>query len=283
MLDIREDDVVLDATLGGAGHTRELARLLGEHGIIVGIDADPDAIARAEDALRDTRADVRLVEGNFRRLGALLPERGVSRITKALFDLGWSSYQLAAGRGFSFRSDEPLLMTYGTPEKSALTAKIIVNTWEESSLRDIIAGWGEERFARRIARAIVLRRSERPFETSRDLAETVFQAVPAPARHARTHPATRTFQALRIAVNDEIGALEEGLRAAYDLLAPGGRIAVITFHSIEDRVVKLFFAAAEKSGKGRRLTKKPVIPDESELAENPRARSAKLRVFEKKQ
>ena len=173
-------------------------------------------------------------------------------------------------------------MTYAkAPSQGALTAETIVNTWGEESLSDIIFGWGQERFARRIARAIVERRAVKPFSTASELAEVVRSAVPPPARRGKTHPATKTFQALRIAVNDELGALTEGLTAAWHALLPGGRIAVITFHSIEDGLVKRFFADLEKKGEGIRLTKKPLPPSEKELQENPRSRSAKLRVIEK--
>ncbi|MBM3261060.1 16S rRNA (cytosine(1402)-N(4))-methyltransferase RsmH, partial [Candidatus Kaiserbacteria bacterium] len=204
------------------------------------------------------------------------------RIDKALFDLGWSGYQLSAGRGFSFLSDEPLLMTYVKDITSeTLTAREIVNEWEEQSLIDIIAGWGEERYARRIAAAIVERRDQKPFETARDLGEVIKACVPSVYRYGRIHPATKTFQALRIAVNDELGSLQEGIASAYQMLAPGGRIAVITFHSIEDRIVKQTFVEWEKAKTGRRITKKPIVPTPEELAHNPRARSAKLRVIEK--
>ena len=280
-LDIQTNDVVLDATLGAAGHAREIAGKLGHGGSFVGFDLDSDAIDRAEAALSPLAVRRVLINANFRHLKKELEARGIERIDKALFDLGWSATQLEAGRGFSFLSDEPLLMTYAKDlSRSALTAATIVNEWQESSLADIIFGWGEDRYSRRIARAIVERRERKPFTTARELAEVVRQAVPAPARRGRIHPATKTFQALRIAVNDEMGALRSGLDDAHELLAPGGRIAVITFHSIEDRAVKRLFLEWERGGRGRRVTKKPIVPTPEEVAENPRARSAKLRVFE---
>lgn len=291
-LAIRPDDIVVDATLGGAGHARAIAERLGRHGILIGFDLDADAIERSRAALEKVLPRTYLVQANFRHLSDELEKLGLRNITKALFDLGWSSYQLdaglpaeagaVAGRGFSFNSDQPLLMTYTkNPTPSTLTAATIVNEWGEESLADIIFGWGQERFARRIARAIVARRVVKPFETAHELAETVRSAVPGVARHGRMHPATKTFQALRIAVNDELGALTEGLKAAWYALAPGGRIAVITFHSIEDGLVKRMFAELEKEGAGERLTRKPISPSEQEVRDNPRSRSAKLRVIQK--
>ena len=279
LLALKEDDVVLDATLGGAGHAHTFAQALGKNGVLIGFDLDTEAVKRAQEKLLASVPATHLIQANFRDIVAELHDRGISSITKALFDLGWSSYQLDSGRGFSFQADEPLDMRYGA--NMPLTAATIVNTWSEKTLADIIFAWGEERYARRIAKALVQTRSKRPFTNSRELAEVIRSAVPPTYRHGRIHPATRTFQALRIAVNDELGALEEGLRGAWRLLAPRGRIAVISFHSIEDRIVKRFFAEWEKEGVGTRITKKPVVASSEELAENPRARSAKLRVLEK--
>ena len=281
-LEIHTSDVVLDATLGGAGHARAIAEQLDTSGTLIGFDLDQDAIARAQTALADAKPQIHLIKSNFRNLGNDLSARSIPTIDKALFDLGWSGYQLAAGRGFSFLSDEPLLMTYVqeiTPE--TLTAREIVNEWEEESLIDIISGWGEERYARRIAGMIVQRRAMKPFLTARDLADEIKACVPTVYRYGRIHPATKTFQALRIAVNDELGALQEGIGSAWQMLAPGGRIAVITFHSIEDRIVKQLFVQWEKEEGGKRVTKKPLTPTDEELSHNPRARSAKLRVIQK--
>ncbi|MBI4088246.1 16S rRNA (cytosine(1402)-N(4))-methyltransferase RsmH [Candidatus Kaiserbacteria bacterium] len=284
MLEILPDDTVVDATLGGAGHARAIAERLGKGGTFIGFDLDPDAVGRAKEALSEIAPRIHLVQANFRAMREELHKLGIEKVSKVLFDLGWSSYQLDSGRGFSLRNDEPLLMTYSNPPAgggSMLTARTIVNEWAEESLADVIFGWGEERYARRIAKMIVARRQTKPFETAQELAEAIKGAVPAGYRKGRLHPATKTFQALRIAVNDELGALSQGLRGAWELLAPGGRIAVITFHSIEDRIVKHAFADLEKKGEGKRLTKKPVVPSEEETRENPRARSAKLRVIEK--
>lgn len=279
-LDVQPDDIVVDATLGGAGHARELSKGLGPRGLLVGFDADPQAVVRARRRLAGVRAKVHVVCGNFRNMTRELRALGVTTMTKALFDLGWSSYQLNSGRGFSFLSDEPLLMTYGGKE-AELTAATIVNTWSERTLADIFFGFGGERYARRIAKAIVERRMKKPFATSRELAQTIAAATPVRLRRGRIHPATRAFQALRIAVNDELAALTEGLQAAWQLLKPRGRLAVISFHSLEDRIVKRAFAEWVREQEGRLLSRKPIVPSREEVRENPRARSAKLRVIEK--
>ncbi len=284
LLELKPDDTVVDATLGGAGHAFALAQKLDKKGTLVGIDADHDAIERARTALANIAPKVHLIEANFRDMRTESEKVSVPNVDKVLFDLGWSSYQLEAGRGFSLKSDEPLLMTYSSqPLDGAklLTAGRIVNEWAEESIADVIYGWGEERYARRIAKVIVERRAVKPFTTARDLAETIYAGVPPRYRFGRIHPATRTFQALRIAVNDELGALSQGLAAAWHLLRSKGRIAVITFHSIEDRIVKQTFKQWEEAGEGKRVTKKPIAPSAGEIAENPRARSAKLRVIQK--
>jgi 16S rRNA (cytosine1402-N4)-methyltransferase len=294
-LAIGEQDIVVDATLGGAGHAKEITKRLGRGGFFVGFDLDSDAINRAEARLAAVAPHIDLINANFADLYKELTSRGIEQIDKALFDLGWSSDQLESGRGFSFLKDEPLQMTYRKParlddtsrsggdseKQYTLTAADIVNEWEESSIADIIYGWGEERYSRRIAKAIVEARTRKPIVTSLELAEIIRKAVPHAYARGRIHPATRTFQALRIAVNDELGALQKGIRSAWELLSEGGRIAVITFHSIEDRAVKQLFVEFEKTGGGTRLTKKPLIPSLSEIATNPRARSAKLRVIQK--
>lgn len=280
LLAIQPADTVVDATLGGAGHARAIAGQLGKGGRLIGIDADHDAILRAEEALEGVAPKVHLIEANFRDLSSQLEKLNITEVDKILFDLGWSSFQLDAGRGFSLKSDEPLLMTYST-EPGALTAQKIVNEWGEASIADVIFGWGEERYSRRIAKCIVKRRATKPFTTARELAEAIYAAVPPRYRFGRIHPATRTFQALRIAVNDELGSLTQGLADSWRHLSKGGRIAVITFHSIEDRLVKQTFKQWEDAGEGKRITKKPLTPGPEELASNPRARSAKLRVIQK--
>lgn len=279
-LQLQPHDVVLDATLGGAGHARELIKELDERGTFIGFDADSAAVARAKEALADfSKPRVYLLTENFRHIREGLAKVGVTSISKALFDLGWSGFQLSAGRGFSFLQDEPLLMTYADNLASdTLTAEKIVNTWQEESLADVIYGWGEEPHARRIAKAIVERRKTKPFRTSKELADVIAEVVP---RRGKIHPATKTFQALRIAVNDEFGALKEGLIAAWEVMERGGRLAVITFHSTEDREVKRMMREWEKEGLGTRVTKSPIQADYTEVRENPRSRSAKLRVIEK--
>jgi 16S rRNA (cytosine1402-N4)-methyltransferase len=279
-LAIRADDIVVDATVGGAGHALAMCEMLGTSGIFIGFDMDADAIARGRDRLVGVKPQVHLLQQNFRTLDPALETLHVPHITKALFDLGWSSYQLDSGRGFSFQTDEPLQMTYAK-EGSVLTASTIVNEWAESSLADVIYGFGEERFARRIAKRIVEERQRRQIRTAKELADIVIEAVPARARFGRTHPATKTFQAIRIATNDELGSLDEGLRAAWQHLKVGGRIAVISFHSIEDRVVKRMFAEWEAKEGAVRITRRPITAGEQEIQVNRRARSAKLRVVEK--
>lgn len=281
LLDIRENDIVFDATLGGAGHARLICEKLARAGVFIGVDADPDAIKRAEETLKGSAAQKILINTNFRNILSEMKDRRYERIDKALFDLGWSGYQLEAGKGFSIFSDEPLVMTYANVDDKGLTAGRIVNEWGESSISDVIHGWGEERYARRIAKAIVVARTARPIEKASELAQIIKDAVPPSYRFGRIHPATKTFQALRIAVNDELGALSESLRSVWSLLASGGRIAVISFHSLEDRIVKLQFVAWEKKGEGKRLTKKPLTPSKEEVMANPRSRSAKLRVIQK--
>ncbi len=280
LLAIRPDDIVVDGTLGGAGHAREIARLLGTKGTLLGIDADAAALSRAKEALSGSVARIVLEEGNFRHLESYREKHAIPEITKAIFDLGWSGYQLTAGRGFSFLHDEPLRMTYADSE-DALTAEIVVNSWGEQSLADVIYGWGEERYSRQIASAIVRAREESRITTSAQLADIIAGGVPPAYRRGKLHPATKTFQAIRIAVNDEMGALKEGLAAAWRHMSPGGRLAVITFHSVEDREVKRMMLEWDGAGEGERLTKSVVTPSKEELMENPRSRSGKLRVIRK--
>lgn len=280
-LAIQSSDTVVDATLGGAGHFTKILTALGEGGVIVGIDADPAAVERGREVYANDRRPERpvahLVNDNFRNLARVLERLGIGPVNAVLFDLGWSGYQIAAPRGFSFQNDEPLLMTYG---EGAETAADIVNSSSEEVLADLIFKYGEERFARGIARAIVAARVKERILTTGILVAAIEAGVPAWYRQRKIHPATKTFQALRIAVNDELGALREGLAAALAALAPGGRLAVISFHSIEDRVVKNMLRDAAQAGQGT-ATKKPIVPSRSEILANRRARSAKLRVFER--
>ncbi len=293
-LALKKNDVVVDGTLGGAGHALAIVKQLGTGGTLIGVDADQDAVSRARDMLADTLPagegarpasltgngpTVLLINDNFRNLKQALAREHVEYIDKALFDLGWSQFQLSAGRGFSFQTDEPLSMSYA--KEQSFNAATIVNEWEAQSIEDVLRGFGEERYAKRIAERIVRERAGVRIQTARQLAEIVRAAVPAAYRHGKIHPATKTFQALRIAVNDEFGALQEGLRAAWSLLGKGGRIAVISFHSSEDRIVKHRFAAWVREGEGELINRKPIVPSDEELKANPRARSAKLRVIQK--
>ena len=280
-LSVTRDDVVVDGTIGGAGHFSLLMRSLGREGVLVGIDADGDAItrARAASGTLDVLPRTVLAHDNFRNLGRILDDATIQQIDKALFDLGWSSFHLSSGRGFSFQTSEPLYMTYGEPV-GVETAADIVNTAPEETLADIFYTYGEERFSRQIAKSIVTIRKRTPLLTTDDLVAAVLAGTPSWYHHKRIHPATKVFQALRIAVNDELGALREGITTALHRLSPGGRIAVITFHSIEDRIVKHMFRDAAAEHEGTVVTRKPVVPSAAELKRNPRARSAKLRVFE---
>jgi len=277
-LDIKEGDVVLDATAGMGGHSEMLLEAGAAR--VVALDADRVAVEAARKRLARFGARATVLESNFRDVSATLHSADVSKINKALFDLGWNSTQLMAGRGFSFMADEPLTMSYGSTPASGFTAAQIVNTWSEKVLADVFFGYGEERYARRIAKNIVETRDVHPIHTTAQLVALISASVPAAYRKGRIHPATRSFQALRIAVNDELGSIEKGVSGAWELLESGGRIAVISFHSIEDRAVKRMFAAYTKEG-GKLILKKPLVPAAEEIAANPRARSAKLRVIEK--
>lgn len=285
-LAIRKGDVYVDGTLGGGGHASDVVRASDGEVTIVGIDRDEDALARAKDLLERTpgggKAKVILIHDNFRNIDQILESRNIIP-TKILLDLGLSSDQLdASRRGFSFKENEPLIMTLKRQlDLGDLTAKEIVNHWDESSLASVIWSYGEERYARKIARAIVSARKKAPVRSTHELVEIVKKATPFWYHHGKIHPATRTFQALRIAVNDELGALKDGLEKAFARLSPGGRMAVISFHSLEDRIVKHFFKHKEKEGKAKLINKRPIEASQVELEANRRSRSAKLRVIEK--
>ena len=293
-LAICPDGCYLDGTLGRAGHSLAILRRLTT-GRLVGIDRDMAAIGAARERLADCQDRVTLVHGNFRDLGRILQETGTGPLDGMLFDLGVSSPQLdEARRGFSYMQDAPLDMRMD--ESEALSAADIVNTWSQEELRRVLYEYGEERYAPRIAQAIVRRRGDRPIETTGELVEVIRSAMPAAALREKQHPAKRSFQALRIAVNGELEALPPMLAAAADGLKPGGRLAVITFHSLEDRIVKQTLrelatgctcppqfpvCVCGKKPRLKLITRKPVTPGPEELAENPRARSAKLRVAER--
>ena len=281
VLNIQGDEVVVDATLGGGGHAKAFAQKLNTEGHLIGFDVDTDAIERARTQLASVKPKVTLVHDNFRNISEQLAKHNVTSIDKALFDLGWSSDQLeVSGRGFSFQKDEPLQMTLSNVvTEETLTALDIVNTWQEENIADILYGWGGERFSRRIARAIVAERKNTPIETTAQLAEVVARAVPAMYRRGKRNPATKTFQALRIAVNDELGALKDALTALPYITHEGSIVTFLTFHSLEDKLVKETFRTWAEQGYGMVVTKKPITPKDSEVGQNPRSRSAKLRGF----
>lgn len=300
-LHIRPDGIYVDCTLGGGGHSSGIAERLNSDGMLIALDQDDTALQNAQNTLAMRFPNVRLVKSNFRHLQQALAELpipqkdGIPQVDGILYDLGVSSPQLdEADRGFSYNQDAELDMRMD--REGRLTAKDIVNTWNESDISRILSEYGEEKFARRIARKIVEARQKQPIETTGQLAELIKEAIPAAARRTGPHPAKRSFQALRIAVNDELNALQESLQQAVKCLFPGGRVAVITFHSLEDRICKLFFAKfvekcicppnlpvciCHKKGEIKLINRKPILPSERELAENPRARSAKLRIAEK--
>jgi len=282
-LDIQPGDIFVDATLGDGGHTEYVCKLFGREVKVIGLDADSQAVKRAEENLKNFECEKNIKVKNFSDIDQVLAELGIERANRILADLGLSSYQLLeSGRGFSFQRDEPLLMTMKRElEPEDVTAEMIVNVWSEETLADIIYGYGEERYARRIAKKIVTIRKVKPIKTTFDLVEIIRQAVPKSYQRRRLHYATRTFQAIRIAVNDELKRLETFLDKAFKILTPGGRIAVIAFHSLEDRIAKRFFREKQKEGLARVLTKKPIVPSPEEIKNNPRARSAKLRVLQK--
>jgi 16S rRNA (cytosine1402-N4)-methyltransferase len=282
-LDIQKGDIFVDGTLGGGGHSEEVCKRFGDTVVMIGIDLDPDAIARATARLSPMQCKLTTLEGSFRNLDVLLDSAKVGQVNKILLDIGLSSNQFEdSGRGFSFQKDEPLIMSFKKDLKETdLTAREIVNTWDAENIQAILEGYGEEQFAWKISKAIVARRQEKPIETTFDLVEIIKLATPKFYHHKKIHPATKTFQALRITVNDEIESLKDGVQKSWERLAKNGRLAVISFHSLEDRVVKQFFKDREDMEEGKRVTKKPLIPTKEEIVENPRSRSAKLRIIEK--
>lgn len=270
-----EGGVFLDGTLGGGGHTRALAERVGASGRVIALDRDPGAVERAGRLLAGL--PVTAVYASYGQARAVLDELGIAAVNGVLLDLGLSSDQLAdESRGFSFSLEGPLDLRFDPTE--GYPASDVVNRWGEKQIADAIYEFGEERLSRRIARAIVERRRSQPIESAAELSELVRRSVPRPRHGDRIHPATRTFQALRILVNDELGILERALRMLPDCLQPGGRAAVISFHSLEDRLVKNAF---REDPRWRILTKKPLRASDAEVNRNPRSRSAKLRVAER--
>ena len=293
-LAIRPDGVYVDGTLGMGGHSEQIAKRLTT-GRLIAIDRDKTALERAGERLAPWADRIAFVHGNFRDLPRLLAENGVEKADGMLFDLGVSSPQLdEAERGFSYMTDAPLDMRMDTSE--SLTAWFVVNKWPEEKLKTILFASGAERYAPRIAAAIVQYREKTPIDTTAELVDIIRSAMPAAALREKQHPAKRSFQAVRIAVNDELNAVSELMDNAAEALAPGGRLAVISFHSLEDRIVKNAIAAREHGCTCPRdfpvcvcgfqqtlksITRKPILPSERELSENPRSRSAKLRVAER--
>lgn len=295
-LNIRPDGIYVDGTLGGGGHASLVLSRLGEQGRLIGLDQDADAIAAAGERLKEYGDRVTVIRTNYENIRDALASQGISGADGIYLDLGVSSYQLdTADRGFTYREDDaPLDMRMD--QRNTQTAKDIVNGYSEMELYRIIRDYGEDRFAKNIAKHIVKARQEKEIETAGELTEIIKAAIPAKVRATGGHPSKRTFQAIRIELNRELQVLEQSIDTMIDLLNPGGRLSIITFHSLEDRIVKNKFRENEnpcicppefpvcmcgRKSKGRVVTRKPVLPSEEELAANKRSKSAKLRVFEK--
>ncbi|MCD8364829.1 MAG: 16S rRNA (cytosine(1402)-N(4))-methyltransferase RsmH [Clostridiales bacterium] len=292
------DGIYADGTLGGAGHSYEICRRLSEKGRLIGIDQDADAIAAATERLKPFEERVTIIRGNYREMCGRLSDLGIGRVDGILLDLGVSSYQLdTPARGFTYREENaPLDMRMD--QRQSLTARDILATYSEQELYRMIRDYGEDRFAKNIAKHIVAARQNKPIETTGELNEIIRAAIPAKVRATGGHPSKRTYQAIRIELNREMEVLADSLDGMIDRLKPGGRLCVITFHSIEDRIVKTNFKRNEnpctcpdnfpvcvcgKVSKGKMLTRKPILPSEEEMEHNKRTKSAKLRVFEKAQ
>jgi 16S rRNA (cytosine1402-N4)-methyltransferase len=294
-LNIKKDGIYVDCTLGGAGHSQLILSQLSKEGHLFAFDQDDIAIAHANEKLKEFDGQFTIIKSNFRYLVQELAKRGVHKVDGVLFDLGVSSPQLdEANRGFSYHHDAPLDMRMD--QSSPLTAEEIVNEWTFHEIMRIISKYGEERFAKQIARKIEAYRANKRIETTGELVEIIKDAIPAPARRTGGHPAKRTFQAIRIAVNDELQAFEDAIKGAIEIVKVGGRIAVITFHSLEDRICKTVFKDASTGPELPRnipvipeayepvlklINRKPVLPSEEEVESNKRSRSAKLRIAEK--
>lgn len=293
---VKPDGIYVDGTLGGGGHASEVCRRLGEKGRLIGIDQDADAIQAASERLKPFGDRVTVVRSNYVNIAQILRDLGLEKVNGIYLDLGVSSYQLdTAERGFTYR-DENAPLDMRMDQRNTKTAADIVNTYTESDLYRIIRDYGEDKFAKNIAKHIVKRREEKPIETAGELTEVIKAAIPMKVRATGGHPAKRTFQAIRIELNQELEVLKNSIDTMIDLLAPGGRLSIITFHSLEDRIVKNRFRTNEnpcicppgfpvcmcgKKSKGKVVTRKPILPSEEEMEVNPRAKSAKLRVFER--
>ena len=279
-LNLAPQSVVVDATGGAGGHSAQILSVLQSQGTLIVFESDQNMVAKLRVRLGTPDAQLHILPKNFRTIASSLVDLGLTKVDAVLADLGWNSEQFeGGGRGFSFKRDEPLLMTYGDPASAPFTAQDVVNTWSEGALADALYAYADERYARRIARTIIEERMREPITTTTRLVACIEKAVPPAYRRGRIHPATKTFQALRIAVNDEFDALRDFIAGSLSVLGQGGVLAIITFHSIEDRIVKDAFRTAARDGKGTILTKKPITPTDEEIAMNPRARSAHLRIF----
>ncbi|MDD2481389.1 MAG: 16S rRNA (cytosine(1402)-N(4))-methyltransferase RsmH [Lutispora sp.] len=294
-LNIKKGGIYVDGTIGGAGHSKEIAKLIGLEGILIGIDQDINAINAAKEKLSDYRDSIKLINDNFKNMKAVTQNLGINEVDGILLDLGVSSHQLdEEERGFSYMKDAALDMRMD--RRNPLTAEIIVNDWPEQEIFKVIRDYGEERWAKRIAEFIGRERQNQRITNTHKLVEVIKNAIPAPARREGPHPAKRSFQALRIAVNDELGILEKTISDGISLLKPNGRLCIITFHSLEDRIVKTVFNKLEKPctcppkfpqcicGQVpliKVITRKPITANDKELEENPRSRSAKLRVAQR--
>ncbi len=293
-LNIKPDGIYADGTLGGAGHSYQIASKLNGLGRLIGFDQDEDAITASTERLKEFK-NVTIVRSNYRNMKEELNNRGIEKVDGILLDLGVSSYQLdTVSRGFSYKEEAPLDMRMDN--RNEVTARDIVNNYSQGDLFRIIRDYGEDKFAANIAKHIVMNREIKPIETTTELAEIVKAAIPMKFRKQGGHPAKQTFQAIRIELNSELSVLKESLMDMIDLLNPNGRICIITFHSLEDRIVKNIFKEAEdpctcpknfptcvcgKKSKGKVITRKPILPSEEELKLNLRSKSAKLRIFEK--
>ena len=294
-LNVKPDGIYVDGTLGGGGHSYEVCTRLGAKGSIIGIDQDEAAIEAASIRLKDFGEKVTIVRSNYCDMKSRLHELGIDKVDGIMLDLGVSSYQLdTADRGFSYREDAPLDMRMD--QRSEMTARDIVNDYSEMDLYRVIRDYGEDKFEKNIARHIVWERAKRPIETTGELTEVIRHAIPMKFQKKTGHPAKRTFQAIRIELNRELDVLRDSLDDMIDMLNPGGRLCIITFHSLEDRIVKSAFKKNEnpctcpsdfpvcvcgKVSKGRVITRKPILPSEEEMEVNSRSKSAKLRIFER--
>lgn len=295
-LNIKPDGIYVDGTLGGGGHAYQVASRLSEKGRLIGIDQDADAIAAAGERLREFGDKITIIRSNYANMKEELHRIGVEKVDGIVLDLGVSSFQLdTPERGFTYR-DENAPLDMRMDDRQSLTAKDIVNGYSEMDLYRIIRDYGEDKFAKNIAKHIVQERAEKPIETTGELTEIIRASIPMKVQMTGGHPAKRTFQAIRIELNKELEVLQDNLDDMIDLLNPGGRICIITFHSLEDRIVKTNFKRNEnpctcpsdfpvcvcgKKSKGKVVTRKPILPSEEELEVNSRSKSAKLRVFER--